>query len=178
MRTRHLFSAVLVICLLTAVLSPVVSADDSPALGDFIERYAPLLDDGFSSLTDWLNDRTATLAPELSDTLNDIDTQNLLSDLRALVGETSGMSDGDLREAIISLSEAHGIHLVDSQVQQLMDLCRTLEKLSPEALKEKTDALHSALPHASGLRGVLDKVLSAFRGAAHWLGKTFSGLFR
>ena len=47
------------------------------------------------------------------------------------------------------LADSHQITLEDSQVQQLHDLCRTLEKLSPEQLQEKADTFAERLKKVS-----------------------------
>ena len=178
MRMKRLFASALLLCLLGALLAPAAAAADIPALNDFIDRYGPLLGDGLDSLTDWLDGKASRLAPELRETLRDLDTDALFSDLTALVGETAGMDDEQLRAAVLALAEQHGIHLVDSQVEQLMKLCRTLEKLDASALRERTDALKQELTAPGGLRGAWNAVVKAVADAANWLARTFGGWFR
>ena len=180
MNLRKLLISALVVCLCAAALSPAAAAADAPALGDFIDRYGPLLGDGLDALTDWLDGQTAKLAPELRETLRDMDTDGLLDDLKALVGETRDMDDAQLRETLLALGEKHGVHLVDAQVTQLIALCRTLEKLDTSTLQERLDALRRALddPPASGLRGAWEAVKKAVTDAADWLARTLGGLFR
>lgn len=177
MLIKKTVTAALVICLLCAVLSPGACAA-TPSGGDFIDRCGPLLGDGLDALTDWLGDRTAHLAPELRETLRDLDTDGLLSDLRELAGETKGLDDDALRVKILELAEKHGTHLVDDQVQQLMDLCRALEKLDADAWKERADALRQELGAPGGLRGVWQSVVNAFKSAGSWLSEKLGGLLR
>ena len=81
MNMKKLPAALLCVCLLFAALSPAACAAEAPALDDFVDRYGPLLGDGLDTLTDWLKGKTADLAPELRETLRDVDTEDLFSDL-------------------------------------------------------------------------------------------------
>ncbi len=179
MNMKQIALFALILCLTLAALSLCVFASDSPAPDGLFERFAPLLEDGLDALTDWLSSQTDKLPPELRETLRDADTDALFSDLADLVGETRGMDDEELRDAILSLAERHGVHLVDSQIAQLMKLCRTLEKLDTRQLKERTDALKEALSDAApgGLRGVWQSIVKAVTDAADWLARTVAGLF-
>ena len=181
MKLKVFFILSLVFCLIVAAVAPAAYAEEPPALGDFIDRYGPLLGDGLDALTDWLDGKAASLAPELRETLRDIDTEALFSDLTDLIGETRGMDDDALRAAVLALAERHGVHLVDRQVEQLMKLCRTLEKLDARQLRERMDALRDALGDDAvpgGLRGVWNSVVRALTDAANWLSRAVGGWFR
>ncbi len=183
MNSKKILACALLLCLLCATLSPAAHASEPTALGDFFDRYGPLLGDGLDALTDWLDGQAAKLAPELRETLHDFDADDLLSDLAALVSETRGMDDAALRAAVESLAEKHGIHLAKGQAEQLMALCRTLEKLDARELKERVDALKRELDGdgynaPGGLRGAWNAVVRAVTDAADWLVRTVGGWFR
>ena len=177
MKLKKWIAAALIFCLTLAALSPAAAAADLPDAGELIDRLGGLTEEGLSALTDWFEGQTAKLAPELRETLRDADTEALFSDFKALAGQTAGMDDDALRAAILALAEKHGIHLVDSQTEQIMGLCRALEKLDPKQLSERFDALRQALEAPAGLRGVWDTVVKAVTDAAAWIAKTLGGLF-
>ena len=181
MNKRRFAILTLVFCLAAALLSPAASAAGLSVPDGWADRFGSLLDGGLDALTDWLDGQTSTLAPELRETLRDIHTDALLDDLKALVAETRGMDDEQLRGAVLSMAEKHGIHLVDSQVAQLMALCRALEKLDAQQLKERIDALKKAFDAEGapgGLRGAWNAVVRAVRDAAGWIARTVGGWFR
>ncbi len=168
--------AFLMICLLLGALA-VPAAAASP--DDFAERYGPLLSEGLGDLADWLDGQTEKLAPELRKALEGLDG-DIFSDLRELVGDTAGLDDAALRARIREAAEAHGIHLVDSQVEQLMRLCRAMEKLDRDALREKAEALGKQLQELAspgGLRGLWQSVTDALRRAVRWIADTVSRWF-
>lgn len=180
MKVKRFAALALALLLAAALLAPAASADS--AADGLFERFSPLLSEGLDALTGWLDGKVSELAPELRETLRDADTEALFSDLCALLAETRGMDDAALREAILALAEQHNIRLVDAQVEQLMALCRTLEKLDAARLRERIDALREALDGdaapAAGLRGAWMAVVKAVTNAADWLKRTVSGWFR
>ena len=175
MKFRIFLCAALVCALLVCAAAPAAAGSAS----DFAERYGPLLADGLDDLADWLDDQTATLAPALRETLRDADTDELFSDLRELIGETEGLDDDALRARIVEVTEAHGIHLVERQVTQLMRVCRATEKLDAAGLRERTEKLGDLLSDPpGGLRGVWESVVGAVRSAGRWLADTVGGWFK
>ena len=211
MKLKRLIVITLLLALGAALCAPAACADDAlDALGNALDKLGPLLNegldgmreglgegldgireglgDGLGNLTDWLDGKTAHLSPELRETLRSIDIDALWHDLTELAGTTKDMDDDALRAAVEALAEKHGVHLVDSQVAQLMQLCRTLEKLDKKELAERAEALKDALKDATedatqlrpagGLRGVWQRVRSALRGIGGWLRRTVRGFLR
>ena len=178
MKMKCVFALALALCLASALLAPAAFAADGEASLPFSDRWSPLLDRGMDALTEWFDGQADKLAPELRETLRDLDTGALFADLRDLAARSRDMDDAQLRAAVLALAEKHGIHLVDSQVTQLMNLCRTLEKLDPEHLRERFDTLQQALDAPGGLRGAWMSVVKAVTDAANWLARTVGGWFR
>ncbi len=177
MNKKRFLVLILLVCL-AAALPCRASAADIPGLDGVIGRFGTLSGDGLDALNDWLDGQAGKLAPELRETLRDMDADALFSDLMAIVGETAEMDDEALRAAIAALAEKHGIHLVDSQLDQLTALCRTVEKLDPGLLQERLNALTRELETPDGLRVAWNAVVRAVRDAADWLARTVGGWFK
>ena len=177
-RNKTRILALCLCLLLIAFAAPAAAAADG--LDNFIDRYGPLLSNGLDSLTDWLDGRASELAPELRETLRDADTDELFSDLRELIGDTADLDDEALRARIEAVAEAHGIHLVDRQIAQLMKLCRTAERLETSELRERAEALREQLKESApgGLRGVWNSITRAVSDAAGWVARTVGSWFR
>lgn len=80
-----------------------------------------------------------TITGKLAEQIGDLDATRIVSGLKDLLGDTAGMSDEELRESIVSVAGKFGVTLSDSQIRQLIELCRSLEKLDPSALKERVE---------------------------------------
>jgi hypothetical protein len=180
MNVKRFLVLALVLCLAAALLSPAGRAADDEAPVKFSDRWAPLLEQ-LDGLAGWLDGQAERLAPELRETLRDLDTDALFSDLRDLASGSRHMSDEALRAAVLALAQKHGIHLADGQAEQLMSLCRALEKLDPGQLRERFDALERELDADSvpgGLRGAWNAVVKAVTDAADWVARLVGGLFK
>ena len=178
MKLNRILPLLLCVCLLAAVLTGSAYAAGG-SLDDFVDRYGPLLGDGLDALTDWLDEQTSDLAPELRETLRDVDTDDLFRDLKDMVGDTKDLDDAALKARIEEVAEAHGIHLVERQVQQMMKLCRTLEQLDASELRERTDALGEQLREAApgGWRGVWNSIVRGVTDAADWISRQWKSIF-
>ena len=55
------------------------------------------------------------------------------------------MSDDELRQQIIDIAANYNVTLTDAQINQLMKLVRSLEKLDTSALLEKVRAVQDSL---------------------------------
>ena len=176
MKLKKLLIAALALCLLPASV-PAASAAEPGDLWDLIERLAPQLDGGLEGLSDWLSGKSADLAPELIETLRDLDTEHLLEDMKNMAGDTKELDDAALKARIEQLAEQHGIHLVEQQVEQLMKLFRTLERLDPSALRERAGELQEQLEVPGGLRGVWNSAVKTFKSAVNWITEKARSIF-
>lgn len=77
------------------------------------------------------------LDERIADLLEKYDAKDMLDDIKALLEESSGLSDEQLGERISALADSHGITLSDEQIDQIITVCRTLEK--GQTLKESVE---------------------------------------
>lgn len=86
-----------------------------------------------------------TLTAELAEQIGSYDSVEIVNELKLLLGETKNMTDDELRAEIISIASDLGVTLTDTQIDQLISLCRSLEKLDPEQLKEKVESVQNTI---------------------------------
>jgi len=85
-----------------------------------------------------------TVTQELGDELGSKDSAaSIVGELKKILNETSGMTDDEVRQKIRSIAGQYGVRLTDAQVQQLLDLCRTLQKLDPDKLTQQVEDVQS-----------------------------------
>ena len=88
---------------------------------------------------------TGALANEIGSTAS----TSIVNDLKKILGDTVNMSDDELRAAIRQIASGYGVTLTEAQTQRLLELCRSLEKLDPDALTEKVGEIQSTLEKVS-----------------------------
>ncbi len=90
------------------------------------------------------------------------DAVSIVNEMKLILGETAKMSDEELKEQIEILAKEYGIELKDSQIQQLITLCRALEKLDSAELKEKVEHVQETVEKLSEAKdkvgGVMENV--------------------
>ncbi len=86
-----------------------------------------------------------TLTAELAEQIGSYDSVEIVNQLKLLLGETRNMSDEELANEIRSIAKDIDVTLTDSQIKQLISLCRAMEKLDPAALKEKVESIQDTI---------------------------------
>ena len=172
MNLKKLLAAALALCLLLSLV-PAASAAEINDLGDLIERLAPQLDGGLEDLTDWLKDGATAIEPELRELLRQMSNEDFFQEIR----ELAELDDEALRSKIRTVGTQYGFSLSEEQVQQLMHLCRTVEKLDPKLLTERIESLRDTVETPGGLRGVWDSVVKTFKSAVNWVTEKARSIF-
>ena len=80
-----------------------------------------------------------TITGELAEQIGNLDATEIVSGLKEVLNETSKMSDEELRQEIINIASEYNVTLSDSQIRQLIDLCRSLEGLDVSSLKSRVE---------------------------------------
>ena len=87
---------------------------------------------------------------ELAQAIGDYDSVEI-------VNETKDMTDAELRAKIKEIAAEYDVTLTDDQMTQLVNLCRSLEKLDTNALLSKVHAVQDTLKQLAGAK---DKIAS------------------
>jgi uncharacterized protein YpuA (DUF1002 family) len=59
------------------------------------------------------------------------------------------MSDEELRGVILDIAGRYNVRLTDTQINQLISLCRSLEELNPDQLKQRVEQVQGTLQKMS-----------------------------
>ena len=82
---------------------------------------------------------------DLAQQIGDADSVEIVNQLKLILNETVNMTDDELRQQIIDIAANYDVTLTDAQIQQLIDLVRSLEKLDTNALLEKVRSVQDSL---------------------------------
>ena len=158
---KTVLTMLLFVCLLSCACVPALAVDASAASAvEILGEYGALFHGVLDSVREWSAGEGAQLTDELRDMLEQYDLDTLGDDLRTVLDSAAAMSDEELATAISGLAEQHGVTLTDSQIEQLCQLCRRLEKLSPDELKE---TLENAKEKAESLNNKWKKIAGFFQ---------------
>ena len=116
---------------------------------------------------------------DLADVIGSKDATELVNELKGILDQTSQMTDDEVREQIKSIAQNMNIQLTDSQVEELLKLCRSLEKLDVTELKDKIQSLSKTLEGASEVQEKIstfgENVKKFFSSVGSFFTKLFGG---
>ena len=118
----------------------------SAALAGVYKAYEDMTGEALNSDAKAAGTQELMVTGELADELGSDDSaQSIVDEVKRVLGETAGMTDDEIRAEIRRIADAHSVRLTEAQVQQLLDLCRTLEKLNPDRLSQQVEDVQSTL---------------------------------
>ncbi|MFR9207736.1 MAG: DUF1002 domain-containing protein [Lachnospiraceae bacterium] len=92
----------------------------------------------------------------------------LVNELKKILDQTKDMTDEELRQQIVSIAQSINVTLTDEQIQQLIDLVRSLEKLDISGL---TDTINSV---GDWFKSVGEAISDFFKSIGEWFASLFS----
>lgn len=101
-----------------------------------------------------------TITAELAEEIGSADSAAIVNELKLILDQTKDMSDEELRAEIIKIAEQYDVNLKDSQIDQLISLCRSMEKLDVQALKDKVEQIQKYLQDIVKTHGEVKQFLS------------------
>ena len=87
------------------------------------------------------------------------------------------MTDEQLRREIESIASDLGVSLTDTQISQLISLCRGLEKLNPEQLKEKVESVQNTIAKLGQAKETVSNFFEGVKNVWNSIVDFFKGLF-
>lgn len=156
---------VLCLCVCCCAGSCVYAADQAD-ISTFIDRYSDLFDGVLDSVGDFSDFQLTRMDDQLLLKLQDLNLDSLGEDLKAFLKTSAELSDEELMQAISDMAGDRGIPLTDSQLQQLCNLSRKLEKVSSSELDEKLEKLKETVDQADQDRQKVTGFFQKLREAA------------
>ena len=116
------------------------------------------------------------VSSELANEIGDEDTSAIVNDLKAILDQTRNMSDEELRGTIESIASDYNQNLTDEQIQKLIDLVRSLEKLDTNALMERVNSVKDALHRLSDVQNTAHNFTEKLKSFVATIVEFFQGL--
>ena len=116
------------------------------------------------------------VSSELANEIGDEDTSAIVNDLKAILDQTRNMSDEELRGTIESIASDYNQNLTEEQIQKLIDLVRSLEKLDTNALMERVNSVKDALHRLSDVQNTAHNFTEKLKSFVATIVEFFQGL--
>ena len=90
-----------------------------------------------------------SVTENLAQQIGSMDSGSIVDELKLILSETKNMTDEEIRSVIMEIAGRYNVSLTDAQISQLISLCRSLEGLNPDQLKQKVEELQGTVQKLS-----------------------------
>ena len=119
------------------------------ALSGVYKAYEDMTGRKLDDLAKAVSTQELTITGDLAKEIGSMDSTSIVNELKLMLNETQKMSDQEIRQAIIEIAARYNVSLTDTQINQLISLCRSLEGLDPEQLKQRVEEVQGTLQKVS-----------------------------
>lgn len=163
------------------IVSAPFAVSGTAALTGVYKAYEDITGQSLSSLAKSVGAEELILTGQLAEYIGSEEAAALINELKGILDITETMSDSDVKKEIQKLADQYNVQVTDTQVEQILKLCRQMEKLDVAELKEKLLSLTETVEKAVSakqkvsdtLSTVTDKVTKFFGSVTNF----FAGLF-
>ena len=159
------------------VTSPISGISGTAALTGVYKAYENITGEPLDEIAKLAGTQELVITSELADQIGSYDAVVIVNELKKVLAETAKMTDDQVRAEIKRIAAENNISVSDGQVDQLLSLCRSLEKLDPDQLKAKVEALQDTVKKIAAAQSTVQKIGESMKTFFESIGKFFSKLF-
>lgn len=119
------------------------------ALSGVYKAYEDMTGMKLDDLAKAVSTQELTITGDLAKEIGSMDSMSIVNELKLMLDETQKMSDQEIRQAIVEIAGRYNVNLTDTQINQLISLCRSLEGLDPDQLKQRVEEVQGTLQKVS-----------------------------
>lgn len=119
------------------------------ALTGVYKAYEDMTGKKLDDLAKLVSTQELTITGELANEIGSMDSTSIVNDLKLMLDETQKMTDDEIRAEIIDIAGRYNVSLTNTQIQQLIDLCRSLEGLDADSLRARVEEVQGTLQKVS-----------------------------
>lgn len=139
------------------IVAAPFSVSGTAALTGIYTAYEDMTGETLTDEAKQTGTQELTLTGELAEEIGSEDSTAIINDLKEILEETAAMSDEELHERIEQIAAGYDVTLTENQVRQLIDLCRSLEKLNVGGVISRVEQVQETIQKVSDAK---DKVVS------------------
>ena len=143
------------------------------ALSGVYKAYEDMTGKKLDDLAKLVSTQELTITGELAAEIGSMDSTAIVNDLKMMLDVTQTMTDDEIRAEIREIASRYNVNLTNTQVEQLLTLCRSLEGLDAESLKARVQDVQNTLQKVSDAK---TKVVGFVQGVKKVV-ESISGFF-
>ena len=119
------------------------------ALTGIYKAYEDMTGMKLDDMAKLVSTQELTITGDLAKEIGSMDSTSIVNELKLMLNETKNMTDAELRSQIEQIASRYNVKLTETQIRQLIDLCRSLEGLNPDQLKQRVEEIQGTLQKVS-----------------------------
>lgn len=127
------------------IVSAPFEVSGTSALSGIYKAYEDMTGLSLDELAKQVSTEELTITGDLAQQIGNMDSTPIVSELKLVLSETKNMSDDEIRAIITEIAGRYNVHLTDTQINQLISLCRSLENLNPDQLRQRVEEVQGTL---------------------------------
>ena len=131
------------------VVAAPFEVSGTAALTGVYKAYEDMTGKKLDDIAKLVSTQELTITGELANEIGSMDSTSIVNDLKLMLDETKNMSDAEIKEQIVQIAKQYNVTLTDSQINQLITLCRSLEGLDGDALRSRVEEVQNTLKKVS-----------------------------
>ena len=136
------------------------SVSGTAALTGIYKAYEDITGEKLDEDAKLVGTKELTITAELADEIGSADSTAIVNELKLMLDETKNMTDDELREQIKKIAEEYDVTLTEVQIDRLIELCRSMEKLDISELKAKVEEVQQYLKDIAAAQGSVKEFLA------------------
>ena len=131
------------------VVAAPFEVSGTAALSGVYKAYEDMTGKKLDDLAKLVSTQELTVTGELAAEIGAMDSTAIVNELKLMLDVTQTMSDDEIRAEIREIASRYNVNLTNTQVEQLLSLCRSLEGLDAESLKARVQEVQNTLQKVS-----------------------------
>lgn len=131
------------------VVAAPFEVSGTAALTGIYKAYEDMTGQKLDNIAKLVSTQELTITGALAQEIGSMDSTSIVQDLKMTLDETQNMTDEQIRQQIIQIAAQYSVTLTDTQINQLISLCRSLEGLDADQLKSRVEQVQSTLNKVS-----------------------------
>ena len=131
------------------VVAAPFEVSGTAALSGVYKAYEDMTGKKLDDLAKLVSTQELTITGELAAQIGAMDSTAIVNELKMMLDVTQTMSDDEIRAEIREIAGRYNVNLTNTQVEQLLSLCRSLEGLDAESLKARVEEVQGTLQKVS-----------------------------
>lgn len=155
------------------VSSPIAGISGTAALTGIYKAYEDITGEELDDVAKLVGTQELVITQELADEIGSYDAAAIVNELKLILAETENMTDDEIRAEILRIAADYDVALTDGQVNQLIELCRSLEKMGADELLNTVQSVQNTIQKLAEAQSTAQRVISTVKEFISSVGEFF-----